>query len=91
MQLIRNRSMYSARVVGSKPSKASASHGAAIARSVEATAMITIAPVRIVWPKVLAAPSSVRRRLVKIGTNGAVRPAATSTSSAISGIRNAAL
>ena len=31
------------------------------------------------------------RRLLKIGTNGAVRPAATSTSRAISGIRKAAL
>ena len=51
------------------------------------------APVSTVRPKSLATASSPVswRRLLKIGTNGAVRPAATRTSRAISGIRNAAL
>jgi hypothetical protein len=53
--------------------------------------MTTTAAVSTVRPKSFAAVSSARRRLLKIGTNGAVSPAATRTSRATSGIRNARL
>jgi hypothetical protein len=70
-----------------------AADGAARKIAMLATVMTAIAPVSTVRPKPLASPSSARscRRLVKMGTKGAVNPAATSTSRAISGMRNAAL
>jgi hypothetical protein len=64
-------------VAASKPLPITpASHGAARKIAMLATVMTAIAPVSTVRPKPLASPSSARscRRLVKIGTNGAVRP-----------------
>ena len=93
-QLIRIISTVSSRVAGSNPRPiCSASHGAAMKIRTLAIAMTVTAPVSTVRPKSLATRSSPVswRRLLKIGTNGAVSPAATRTSRTISGIRNAAL
>ena len=84
---------YSSRVGWSNPAPMTVdSHGAARKITTIATVMTSTAAVSTVRPNSLARPSSSSwRRLLKIGTNGAVRPAATSTSSAISGMRKAAL
>ena len=53
--------------------------------------MTMIASVRTVWAKRTAAPRLVAAEALNTGTNGAVSPAATSTSRASSGRTNAAL
>jgi hypothetical protein len=90
--MIRNRSRYRARFSASNPGAISPIvSGARISRTRLAPPMTSTASVSTVCANLAAAAASERRIVVNTGTNGAVSPAATRTSSASSGSWKAAL